>query len=223
MSSMLFALVYLPFLFYFSLLPSWHPLFCHRKLIHLCCQAIVLYNLFHLFIVYYPSINNSCLPDILLSSWIWILEEVVRWTWHQLGRNLGGVCNRRDWPQRCFLLSSKSHCPCGLSYLVGILFLHFSFPQADDEHYIPRAVLLDLEPRVIHTIMNSPYAKVCFTTSYCDMIFIIKHNHHLISVLYFFSFIIQRISTSLSMVVVQEITGHQGTRKERGFRMKYLI
>lgn len=34
------------------------------------------------------------------------------------------------------------------------------FYQADDEHYIPRAVLLDLEPRVIHSIMNSPYAKV---------------------------------------------------------------
>ncbi|KAI0231526.1 Tubulin gamma-1 chain [Lamellibrachia satsuma] len=31
------------------------------------------------------------------------------------------------------------------------------FYQADDEHYIPRAVLLDLEPRVINTIMNSPY------------------------------------------------------------------
>lgn len=34
------------------------------------------------------------------------------------------------------------------------------FYQADDEHYIPRAVLLDLEPRVIHTIMTSPYAKL---------------------------------------------------------------
>lgn len=32
--------------------------------------------------------------------------------------------------------------------------------QADDDHYIPRAVLLDLEPRVIHTIMTSQYAKV---------------------------------------------------------------
>ena len=32
--------------------------------------------------------------------------------------------------------------------------------QADDEHYIPRAVLLDLEPRVIHGILNSPYAKL---------------------------------------------------------------
>lgn len=34
------------------------------------------------------------------------------------------------------------------------------FYQADDEHYIPRSVLLDLEPRVIHSIMNSTYAKV---------------------------------------------------------------
>lgn len=34
------------------------------------------------------------------------------------------------------------------------------FYQADDEHYIPRAVLLDLEPRVINTIMTSPYSKL---------------------------------------------------------------
>ncbi|XP_013407731.1 tubulin gamma-1 chain [Lingula anatina] len=34
------------------------------------------------------------------------------------------------------------------------------FYQADDEHYIPRAVLLDLEPRVINTIMNSPYSNL---------------------------------------------------------------
>ncbi|XP_076640480.1 tubulin gamma-2 chain isoform X1 [Colletes latitarsis] len=34
------------------------------------------------------------------------------------------------------------------------------FYQSDNEHYIPRAVLLDLEPRVIHTIMNSPYSKL---------------------------------------------------------------
>ena len=36
----------------------------------------------------------------------------------------------------------------------------FLTSQADDEHYIPRAVLLDLEPRVIHGILNSPYAKL---------------------------------------------------------------
>jgi tubulin gamma len=32
------------------------------------------------------------------------------------------------------------------------------FYQADDEHYIPRALLIDLEPRVINTIQNSSYA-----------------------------------------------------------------
>lgn len=34
------------------------------------------------------------------------------------------------------------------------------FYQADDNHYVPRAVLLDLEPRVIHSIMASNYSKV---------------------------------------------------------------
>ncbi|XP_048477339.1 tubulin gamma-1 chain-like isoform X3 [Rhincodon typus] len=37
---------------------------------------------------------------------------------------------------------------------------YFPFILADDEHYIPRAVLLDLEPRVIHSILNSPYANL---------------------------------------------------------------
>ena len=34
------------------------------------------------------------------------------------------------------------------------------YSQADDEHYIPRAVLLDLEPRVVNGIMNSDYSKL---------------------------------------------------------------
>ncbi|KAH8343217.1 tubulin gamma-2 chain-like [Drosophila kikkawai] len=34
------------------------------------------------------------------------------------------------------------------------------FYQADDSHYIPRAVLIDLEPRVIQSINTSPYAKL---------------------------------------------------------------
>ncbi|KAI8802648.1 Tubulin/FtsZ, GTPase domain-containing protein [Cladochytrium replicatum] len=34
------------------------------------------------------------------------------------------------------------------------------FYQADDEHYIPRSILLDLEPRVINNIMASPYANL---------------------------------------------------------------
>ena len=33
------------------------------------------------------------------------------------------------------------------------------FYQADDEHYIPRAVLLDLEPRVINSITNPKESK----------------------------------------------------------------
>ena len=31
------------------------------------------------------------------------------------------------------------------------------FYQADDDHYIPRALLMDLEPRVINSILNSEY------------------------------------------------------------------
>ncbi|KAL0268407.1 UNVERIFIED_CONTAM: hypothetical protein PYX00_010365 [Menopon gallinae] len=34
------------------------------------------------------------------------------------------------------------------------------FYQADDEHYIPRAVLLDLEPRVINCILNSEHCRL---------------------------------------------------------------
>eukprot|EP01111_Echinosteliopsis_oligospora_P017219 TRINITY_DN7387_c0_g1_i2.p1 TRINITY_DN7387_c0_g1~~TRINITY_DN7387_c0_g1_i2.p1 ORF type:complete len:266 (+),score=80.86 TRINITY_DN7387_c0_g1_i2:36-833(+) len=34
------------------------------------------------------------------------------------------------------------------------------FYQADDEHYIPRALLFDLEPRVIHSLRNSPFANL---------------------------------------------------------------
>ncbi|CAK8994839.1 unnamed protein product [Durusdinium trenchii] len=34
------------------------------------------------------------------------------------------------------------------------------FYQADDEHYIPRALLLDMEPRVINVIQTSEYAEL---------------------------------------------------------------
>ncbi|RUS30461.1 Tubulin/FtsZ, GTPase domain-containing protein [Jimgerdemannia flammicorona] len=34
------------------------------------------------------------------------------------------------------------------------------FYQADDEHYIPRAILLDLEPRVVNNILTSPYSNL---------------------------------------------------------------
>jgi len=31
------------------------------------------------------------------------------------------------------------------------------FYQADDDHYVPRAILVDLEPRVIGNVMSGPY------------------------------------------------------------------
>jgi len=34
------------------------------------------------------------------------------------------------------------------------------FYQADDEHYIPRALLIDLEPGVIHNIKMGAYANL---------------------------------------------------------------
>ncbi|KAJ3270822.1 Tubulin gamma-2 chain [Terramyces sp. JEL0728] len=34
------------------------------------------------------------------------------------------------------------------------------FYQADDAHYIPRAILVDLEPRVINNILQSPYSNL---------------------------------------------------------------
>jgi tubulin gamma len=34
------------------------------------------------------------------------------------------------------------------------------FYQADDDHYVPRSLLIDLEPRVINTIQNGPYGKL---------------------------------------------------------------
>ena len=43
-------------------------------------------------------------------------------------------------------------------------FLYFS-KQADDEHYIPRAVLLDLEPRVCYSLFS--YSRVCYNLKTC--------------------------------------------------------
>ena len=134
-------------------------------------------------------------------------------------RYFGRICNRRNWQERCFLLSgnqsthdvigtfsityqwriqdfplagcqprswgadfwdryvSKKLCvkrkesgPLGgacldppmhiISDKFRICTIRPFLIQADDEHYIPRAVLLDLEPRVINTIKNSPYANL---------------------------------------------------------------
>ena len=62
--------------------------------------------------------------------------------------------------------SSPRRVPCGVGVFGGNLCPHnapsrpppppFPFPplKADDEHYVPRALLLDLEPRVINSIQN---------------------------------------------------------------------
>ncbi|OAV89678.1 hypothetical protein PTTG_09985 [Puccinia triticina 1-1 BBBD Race 1] len=34
------------------------------------------------------------------------------------------------------------------------------FYQADDDHHIPRAIMIELEPRVINTILTSEYSKL---------------------------------------------------------------
>lgn len=78
----------------------------------------------------------------------------------------GGFCNRWIRSERCVFLSGKhTHTLTHIGFFFQhfIYFIYFIHLQADDDHYIPRAVLLDLEPRVINTIMTSPYAKVLFT------------------------------------------------------------
>lgn len=65
------------------------------------------------------------------------------------------------------------------------------FYQADDEHYIPRAVLLDLEPRVINSIMNSEHSKVNAYVFF-DIIFVC---HHIEFATITFSLLINYIST----------------------------
>lgn len=46
------------------------------------------------------------------------------------------------------------------------------FYQADDDHYIPRALMIDLEPRVINGIQNGPYSQLYNPENF----FISKHG-----------------------------------------------
>ncbi|KAH9260482.1 hypothetical protein BASA81_001652 [Batrachochytrium salamandrivorans] len=34
------------------------------------------------------------------------------------------------------------------------------FYQADDDHFVPRAILMDLEPRVVNATLSSPFGKL---------------------------------------------------------------
>lgn len=85
------------------------------------------------------------------------------------------------------------------------------FYQADDEHYIPRAVLLDLEPRVINSIMNSEHSKVikiCFNVN-------ISIFKKLSMIKIYFSFTIRKMCMFQSMEVEQEIIGLLGIPREK--------
>lgn len=66
----------------------------------------------------------------------------------------------RVYPPNLDLYIVRVHCICTQPYEHLFTHTHSHTHQADDEHYIPRAVLLDLEPRVIHGILTSPYAKL---------------------------------------------------------------
>jgi len=82
------------------------------------------------------------------------------------------------------------------------------FYQADDDHYIPRAVLLDLEPRVINTILSSSYAKV--NLSYLSEFKFISLCSIGNAAIWSFSCTTQRMSTCHRMVVELGIIGPQG-------------
>lgn len=95
------------------------------------------------------------------------------------------------------------------------------FYQADDDHYIPRSVLLDLEPRVIHSIMSSPYAKVKKKKKQ-----LLKFESWVVKInmsIFCDSCTIQRTFTYLKMVAVQVITGHRALVKVKSYKKKYLI
>ena len=88
------------------------------------------------------------------------------------------------------------------------------FYQADDDHYIPRSILVDLEPRVsfIVVICAIFLIFVIFVRS------LIKFFRHL-SLIY----IILKISTSLKTAVVLPIIGLWVITMLRKFMKKFLI
>lgn len=92
------------------------------------------------------------------------------------------------------------------------------FYQADDDHYIPRAVLLDLEPRVIHTIMSSPYAKVLILP--INLLVFLKL---FLIILFIVSCIILRTFICPRMVVEPVIIGLPAIARVRNYKRKFSI
>lgn len=79
-----------------------------------------------------------------MTSWIRILETIVRRTRNWSRRHFDGLRGGRTRQERCLLLSSRK------------LVLWYQ-RKADNSHFVPRAVLFDLEPRVIDSIRESEY------------------------------------------------------------------
>ena len=52
-----------------------------------------------------------------------------------------------------------------------------SNPKADNSHYVPRAVLFDLEPRVVNTIQESEYRDFYNPENMFHLIFLYIHRY----------------------------------------------
>lgn len=107
----------------------------------------------------------TLLTSISMCSWHGILEATVSRTWYRSRWYARRFRHPRRRPQRCVLLPGADWRARALSptcrrrtrqhrnrrrFNPHIL-------QADDEHFIPRSLQLDLEPRVINAILSSPY------------------------------------------------------------------
>ncbi len=108
-----------------------------------------------------------------------------------------------------------------LAFIASVHNISVIYFQADDEHYIPRAILLDLEPRVINTIMNSPYSKV--SEFHLENLIQSSRYLHQNFVYFISSYIMLKIFTCQKTAVVLETTGRLAIIKENVYKKKFLI
>lgn len=118
----------------------------------------------------------------------------------------------------CFFIKWESISSSVLQYYCSIVVRFWNGFQADDEHYIPRAILLDLEPRVINTIMNSPYSKVGSLQLNEDIRSICESH-----IFFAFSCTTRKTYTYRKMEEVPATTGHPVITKENVCKKKYSI
>ena len=96
--------------------------------------------------------NQSKRLEFTFRSRNGVLEAALRRARNQPRGHSRGVCRSGRRPKRCLFLLGTALAHIDPHYSVSA--------QADDEHYIPRAVLIDLEPRVINTIQKSTYSSL---------------------------------------------------------------